>query len=190
MGFFDAAKKMMGLDFDDDDFEIDQDEIDLERKKLEDKPAFEEPGTPLKIDPVMTGINTKVDKPYEVVAPLMSPSMKVPETTVKQSYNGSGQFKMIVIEPKSFEECIKLVDNLKARKPVIVNLEKVESVLANKMFNFLSGSTYALDGTAQKITQNIVIFSPANVNVSAQVNREYTNAAPVAKAREEENPWG
>ena len=34
-----------------------------------------------------------------------------------------------------FDECPKLVDSLKARKPVIINLEKVESDTARKIFD-------------------------------------------------------
>ena len=45
-------------------------------------------------------------------------------------------FKLVVIEPDGFDECPKLVDSLKARKPVIINLEKVESDTARKIFDF------------------------------------------------------
>jgi len=43
---------------------------------------------------------------------------------------------MVVIEPKGFDECPKLVDNLKAKKPVIINLEKVESEMQEKFSTF------------------------------------------------------
>ncbi len=36
-------------------------------------------------------------------------------------------FKLVLLEPKTFEECPKLVDSLKSRKPVIINLEKLET---------------------------------------------------------------
>lgn len=84
----------------------------------------------------------------------------------------TNQFKMVVIEPKSFEECPKLVDNLKAKKPVIINLEKVESDCARKIFDFLSGATYALNGNVQKVANNIFIFAPENVDVSANVDNK------------------
>jgi len=81
---------------------------------------------------------------------------------------GNSSFKMIVIEPKSFDECPKLVDSLKARKPVIINLEKVESDTARKIFDFLSGATYALNGNMQKVSNNIFLFAPDNVDIMAQ----------------------
>ena len=84
----------------------------------------------------------------------------------------TNQFKMVVIEPKSFDECPKLVDNLKAKKPVIINLEKVETDTARKIFDFLSGATYALNGNVQKVANNIFIFAPENVDVAASVDQK------------------
>ncbi|MDD4563989.1 MAG: cell division protein SepF [Eubacteriales bacterium] len=84
----------------------------------------------------------------------------------------TNQFKLVVIEPKSFDECPKLVDNLKARKPVIINLEKAESDTARKIFDFLSGATYALNGNVQKVANNIFIFAPDNVDVHANVDQK------------------
>ena len=84
----------------------------------------------------------------------------------------TAQFKMVVIEPKSFDESPKLVDNLKAKKPVIINLEKVESDTARKIFDFLSGATYALNGNVQKVANNIFVFAPENVDVSANIDQK------------------
>ncbi|QHI74005.1 cell division protein SepF [Aminipila terrae] len=81
-------------------------------------------------------------------------------------------FKMVVIEPKGFDECPKLVDNLKAKKPIIINLEKIESDTARKIFDFLSGATYAVNGNVQKIANNIFVFAPENVDISANVDHK------------------
>ncbi|MCL2110718.1 MAG: cell division protein SepF [Clostridiales bacterium] len=75
------------------------------------------------------------------------------------------QFKIRVIEPKAFDECPTLVDSLKNRTPVIINLESIENDTARKVFDFLSGATYALSGNVQKIAQNIFVFLPENVSV-------------------------
>ncbi|MDR1068832.1 MAG: cell division protein SepF [Clostridiales Family XIII bacterium] len=76
------------------------------------------------------------------------------------------KFNIMVIEPQDFNMCPKLVDSLKSRKPVIVNLEKIETKTAQKIFNFLSGATYALGGDLQKIANNIFVFLPENVDVT------------------------
>lgn len=83
------------------------------------------------------------------------------------SMAAAGSMKLVVIEPKSFEEAPKLVDSLKERKPVIINLESLDQEVARKIFDFLSGATYALNGNIQKIANNIFVFAPDNVDISA-----------------------
>jgi cell division inhibitor SepF len=96
----------------------------------------------------------------------------------------TSQFKIVVIEPKTFDECPKLVDSLKSRKPVIINLEKMETDTARKIFDFLSGATYALNGNVQKIANNIFVFLPENVDVST--NTEHKG---LTFGSEDGNPW-
>ena len=84
----------------------------------------------------------------------------------------TAKFKIVVIDPKTFDECPKLVDSLKSRKPVIINLEHIENDTARKIFDFLSGATYALSGNVQKIAQNIFVFLPENVDVQASSGTE------------------
>ena len=98
--------------------------------------------------------------------------------------NASGQFRMVVIEPKNIDECKKLVDSMRNFKPIIVNLERVETDMARKMFDFLNGAVYALEGTAQKINQNIYIFAPKNVNIKAMVDRATEAGKPASSS-----PW-
>jgi len=85
----------------------------------------------------------------------------------------TAEFNIVVIEPTAFDECPKLVDSLKSRKPVIINLERIENDTARKIFDFLSGATYALTGNVQKIAQNIFVFLPENVNVQTAEPREF-----------------
>ena len=96
----------------------------------------------------------------------------------------TSQFKMVVIEPKSFDESPRLVDNLKAKKPVIINLEKLESDTARKIFDFLSGATYALNGNVQKIANNIFVFVPENVDVTSSVDQKTS-----VNFGEPKSPW-
>jgi len=94
------------------------------------------------------------------------------------------KFKIVVVEPKIFEDSTNLVDSLKSRKPVIINLEKIETETARKIFDFLSGATYALSGNVQKISNNIFVFLPENVDVSTSTEHDgMTFGAP------DGNPW-
>lgn len=92
--------------------------------------------------------------------------------SMTQGIKTQNQMKLLVTEPRSFDECPKLVDNLKSKKPVIINLEKLDQETARKIFDFLSGATYALDGNVQRVANNIFIFAPENVDVTAQMDQK------------------
>ena len=177
MGFKDALKAAIGMESED-EIEVSEDEIAEEMDKMR---GDEKPVAPMSQSRPETGIH-KSDAAYDKIEPLIS---KGPQNKA-YSMNGSGPFKMLVIEPKNFDECTKLVDNLKSRKPVIINLEHVETELARKMFDFLSGATYALNGNVQRVTSNIFIFAPANVDIAAKVNRESAEGGQLGA---KSSPW-
>ncbi|KAB3533160.1 cell division protein SepF [Alkaliphilus serpentinus] len=85
------------------------------------------------------------------------------------------QMKVVIYEPVSFEEASSIVDSLKNRKPVIINLESVEPDLAKKFFDFLNGAIYAIDGNIQRVSQGIFILAPNNVDISGNIKDELKN---------------
>ncbi|MDK2918305.1 MAG: cell division inhibitor SepF [Candidatus Petromonas sp.] len=87
----------------------------------------------------------------------------------------STQMKVVIYEPKNFEEAPEIVDNIKNRKPVIINLENLEQDLAKKIFDFLNGAVYALDGQIQKVSKGIFILAPNNIDISGNFKEELTN---------------
>ena len=155
MGFMDQIKKVVGIEIDDED-EEEVEEVE-EKKPREVKPARE---VREERKPAPAAERKPVAQRMETVA-----RTEVTRQTVGGNKYTS-QFKMVVIEPNGFEECPKLVDSLKAKKPVIINLENLETDVARKIFDFLSGATYALNGNVQKVTNNIFVFAPENVDVT------------------------
>ena len=84
------------------------------------------------------------------------------------------------------------VDSLKSRKPVIINLEKIDSDTARKIFDFLSGATYALNGNVQKVANNIFIFAPANVDIAGGIQEDEpeTGFEKDKPTLTSDSPWG
>ena len=103
------------------------------------------------------------ERERENVTPLFRGSELIKRITEK--------FQIVVIEPKAFDECPQLVDSLKNKKPVIINLEFIDPDTARKIFDFMCGATYALSGDTQKIAQNIFVFLPENVDVQTSADR-------------------
>lgn len=74
--------------------------------------------------------------------------------------------KVIVCEPTTFEEAQAVADHLKNRRQVILNLDHTPGDVSQRMLDFVSGTTYALDGNMQKLGEGIFLFVPSNVEIS------------------------
>ena len=75
------------------------------------------------------------------------------------------QLRVVVVQPNTFDEAKDITNHLKQDKPVVVNLESVDGALAHRIFDFLCGAVYALDGSIQKISNRIFIIAPENVEI-------------------------
>lgn len=82
------------------------------------------------------------------------------------------QLRVVVMEPSSFEEAQTIADQLKNRRPVIVNLENADRNLAKRIVDFVSGTTYALNGNMQKVGNGIFLFVPSNVDISGEAKED------------------
>ena len=157
--------------------------------KIKDLVGIEEVDDEITEEEIKAAVNQMDRKPMDIK--YSNPAGKN-ESKDAKAQNQAGRpvnpntapFKLVVIEPKAFDECPKLVDNLKSKKPVIINLEKLESDTARKIFDFLSGATYALNGNVQKISNNIFVFAPETVDISANVEHKGIDFNSAAK-----NPW-
>jgi len=78
--------------------------------------------------------------------------------------------KMILLEPRAYSESQQIADHLKNRNSVVVNLKRVTSDQAKRIIDFLSGVTYAIGGSMQKIGVGIYVCAPKNVNVQGKIS--------------------
>lgn len=76
---------------------------------------------------------------------------------------------MILLEPRAYSESQQIVDFLKSRNTVVVNLKRVTSDQAKRIVDFLSGTIYAIGGDLQKIGGGIFLCTPNNVNVQGKI---------------------
>ena len=175
-GFFGKVKMLIGVEEEEPEEEIVYEEpVPARRQRAAgesrslDRPSYDRPSYDLE------------DRSRAFVAPkIETRESKVLSMQNSSSTSGAGkrqQFKMVVTMPKSFDECPKLVDNLRNKKPVIINLETLPTEVARKIFDFLSGATYALDGNVQKVADSIFIFAPENVDVTASVQEKSSGMA-------------
>jgi cell division inhibitor SepF len=82
----------------------------------------------------------------------------------------NGVAEMVLIEPKSFEEMPQVIDALRSRKSVILNMTFIRQEEAQRAVDFVAGGTYAIDGHYERIGDNIFLFTPSCVQVSTPTN--------------------
>lgn len=74
-----------------------------------------------------------------------------------------------VVAPRSFRDDAPIVgDHLKAKQPVIINLQGLERDLSRRLVDFASGLCYGLGGQMEKIAADVFLLTPADVEVSAE----------------------
>ena len=79
-----------------------------------------------------------------------------------------GSTEVIICEPRTYGESVEFVKYLKDKKSIIVNLNFLDSAQACRLVDFLCGATHALNGNQSKISENVFIFTPMSVELSAE----------------------
>lgn len=78
-------------------------------------------------------------------------------------------YEVVVFEPRAYNESITIVEALKERKTVILNLQLLDREQSQRIVDFLCGCTHALDGNQRKIGEFVFIFTPNNISLSQEV---------------------
>lgn len=87
--------------------------------------------------------------------------------------NSNKPVKMVVSDPATFDEVQGIVDHLKNKRAVVLNLEDTDKAIARRIADFLSGAVYALEGSMQKISNSsIFLLTPAHIEVSLPLRTE------------------
>ncbi len=76
--------------------------------------------------------------------------------------------EVIVMEPREFEEMPQVIQALRDRKSVVLNLTMMEPDQAQRAVDFVAGATYTIDGHQERIGESIFLFTPSCVQVSTQ----------------------
>lgn len=75
-------------------------------------------------------------------------------------------YEVMVVEPRSFGEAGQIVQNLKDRKTIVLNLHLLDKEQSQRTIDFVCGAAHALNGKPQKVGDMVFIFTPSNVTLS------------------------
>ena len=78
----------------------------------------------------------------------------------------TSKVRVLIYKPVSYEDTQSIIDHLKEKKPIIVNLDELDTDVAQRILDFVSGAVYALNGNIRKAARNIFVVAPYNVDVS------------------------
>ncbi len=147
MGFFDKMSKKMGLDSSDDDTQEQGIEEKFQKESQKESPFMRTDTS----GGIPGGINNVVSLQSVVSAREGAISVKM---------------KVIVIEPKGFDDAQQVANCMREKRPVVINFEHTEPEAAKRIIDFISGTTYALNGEIKKVGKHVFLCAPSNVNVT------------------------
>lgn len=86
------------------------------------------------------------------------------------SMNNNSNLKVFLANPTSYEDCQDICSRVRAQMTVVVNLEKVkDSTDRRRIFDFISGCSYALDCNFERISELIYIVAPCHVDIFEEI---------------------
>jgi cell division inhibitor SepF len=95
----------------------------------------------------------------------------------------NGLSEVVVIEPRTFEEMPQVIQALRERKSVVLNLTIMDPDQAQRAVDFVAGGTYAIDGHQERIGESIFLFTPSCVQVSTQAGVVHETIQPTRVVR-------
>ncbi|KGP84885.1 cell division protein SepF [Paenibacillus sp. UMB7766-LJ446] len=85
------------------------------------------------------------------------------------SIHSQKNVKVVLYEPRSYDEAQEIADHLRSHRTVVVNLQRVRQDQALRVIDFLSGTVYALGGGISKIGGNIFLCTPDTVEIQGAI---------------------
>ncbi len=165
---FDRLRDLMFGEYDPDYDDPDEDDYEEPDEDYEEPPAKRR--TPLR------DVNKNREPEYTSGRRTSSTTRTNPNV---YSINTNVQMQVVVIQPTCYEDAQQICDQVKAKKPVVVNLEQVEYPIAQRIMDFLSGTCYSLEGSIQRVANNIFVIAPENVEISGEFKEEIKSRSSV-----------
>lgn len=120
-----------------------------------------------------------VDDEYEYIEEEIdygkdSPNQKEdPKNVVSLKSMKQPTSKVVLCEPRTYNEAQEIADNIVNRRAVVINLERVNKDQAKRIVDFLSGTVYAVNGDIQKLGVQTFLCTPDNVEITGSISDAY-----------------
>src|SRR5690625_7946468 len=81
--------------------------------------------------------------------------------------------KVVLCEPRTYNEAQEIADHLVNRRSVVINLERIDRKQARRIIDFLGGTVYAINGSIQKLGSQTFLCTPDIVEISGSITESY-----------------
>jgi cell division inhibitor SepF len=96
-------------------------------------------------------------------------SLKNRNVKNKEQVKVTDNADLFIMSPRRYEDCAGVIDELKRKKTIVLNLEELELDLKKQIFEFVKGGVYALEANIQKVSADIFVIAPYNVEISGKL---------------------
>jgi cell division inhibitor SepF len=76
--------------------------------------------------------------------------------------------RITTLTPRTYNEARTIGEHFREGTPVIMNLTEMVDSEARRLVDFAAGLIFGLRGSIDKVTKNVFLLSPANVEVTAE----------------------
>ncbi|ONI37721.1 hypothetical protein AN639_08885 [Candidatus Epulonipiscium fishelsonii] len=80
--------------------------------------------------------------------------------------------ELLNITMASYATTGDVANYIKEKKSIVVNMQNLQFHEVQRALDYLSGATDALEGTVEKVAENIYIFAPENVHLKTEQDFE------------------
>ncbi|WP_446899325.1 cell division protein SepF [Clostridium sp. LBM24168] len=112
--------------------------------------------------------NKKVVNEFTEVDPIINSKKQNKVVSIHTTISA----KIKIVKPTTYEEAADICDELKNRKIVVINTTGLENRIAQRLLDFMGGSSYSLGGSLEEIEKGVYILSPSCVEVSNDLKNE------------------
>lgn len=133
------------------------------------------------------------EAPERPAAPVNSSAAVPPRPTAVRggrtasATNQARPYTMVVVNPNDYKDAEKIGNHIRQGHPVVINIEKTDQDIAERIIDFVQGVVYALDGRIDQISDTIYLCAPNNMTVARENFAAY--AAPAAPAVGDVPQW-
>ena len=107
------------------------------------------------------------DQDEEIHVPVEQKSGFFRKQSKVVDFNKSGNQgqQVVIIQPSCIESAQEVCNHLRSGRTVICNFETIEPKVAQRVMDFITGATYAIDGQVHKVSPMIFVTVPRNISL-------------------------